>query len=527
MNSKLIFEESRPGRSACSLPELDVPAQDINKLLPPAVLRQTPAELPEVDELTLVRHYTNLARKNFGVDTGFYPLGSCTMKYNPKVNETLCGLTGFAQLHPYQPASTVQGILRIMYELGEYLKEISGLDGVSLTPAAGAHGEFTGMKVIHQYFKKHNEKRTQVLIPDSAHGTNPASSALCGFKAVEVKSDPHGNVDIADLKAKMTNQVAGLMLTIPNTLGLFDEHIAEICQIVHDGGGFIYMDGANFNSIMGITKPSMVCVDVLHFNLHKTFSTPHGCGGPGSGPIAVTAKLTPYLPVPIVTRTGDVIARSGIPHLSLRGTESRSNLTTGSEQAPQSQIATPLGARNDEEFEYHLDYNYPDSIGQIKGFYGNIAVLIRAYVYIRMMGPDGLKKASQMAVLNANYVMAQLKQYYHLQYDRHCMHECVLDATIQLKKFGVRTLDIAKRLLDYGFHPPTIYFPLIVHEALMIEPTETESKETLDEFIKAMITIAKEAETTPDVVKNAPTSTPVGRLDEVKAARELKVRYTK
>ena len=482
MNSKLIFEESRPGRSACALPALDVPAQDINKLLPPTALRPAPAELPEVDELTLVRHYTNLSRKNFGVDSGFYPLGSCTMKYNPKVNETLCGLTGFAQLHPYQPASTVQGILRIMYELGEYLKEISGLDGVSLCPAAGAHGEFTGMKVIHQYFKKHNDPRTKVLIPDSAHGTNPASSALCGFKAVEVKSDAHGNVDIADLKSKMDNQVAALMLTIPNTLGLFDEHIVEICKIVHDGGGFIYMDGANFNSIMGITKPSMVCVDVLHFNLHKTFSTPHGCGGPGAGPIAVTAKLTPYLPVPIVVKGED---------------------------------------------GYSLDYDRPESIGQIKGFFGNIAVLIRAYVYIRMMGPAGLKKASQMAVLNANYVMAQLKQYYHLQYDRHCMHECVLDATIQLKKFGVRTLDIAKRLLDYGYHPPTIYFPLIVHEALMIEPTETESKETLDEFIKVMIAIAKEAETQPDVVKNAPTTTPVGRLDEVKAARELRVHWTK
>lgn len=482
MNDKLIFEESRPGRSACALPELDIPSKDINKLLPQAVLRQTPAQLPEVDELTLVRHYTNLSRKNFGVDTGFYPLGSCTMKYNPKVNETLSGLTGFAHLHPYQPEETVQGILRIMYELGEYLKEISGFDGITLTPAAGAHGEFTGLKVIHQYLKKHNDKRTKVLIPDSAHGTNPASGALCGFKAVEVKSDKRGNVDIADLKVKMDNQTAALMLTIPNTLGLFDEHIVEICRIVHASGGFIYMDGANFNSIMGITKPSLVGADVLHFNLHKTFSTPHGGGGPGSGPVAVSAKLAPYLPVPIITKTKD---------------------------------------------KYALNYDRPDSIGQIKGFYGNISVLIRAYVYIRMMGPRGLKKASQIAVLNANYIMSQLKQYYYLQYDRHCMHECVLDGTIQLKKFGIKTLDIAKRLLDYGFHPPTIYFPLIVHEALMIEPTETESKEMLDEFIKAMIVIAKEAEATPDVVKTAPQSTPVVRLDEVKAARELVVRWVK
>lgn len=479
--NKLIFEESKSGRAGCTIPKMDTPAKDINELMPSQYLRTNTPALPEVDELTLVRHYTNLSKKNVGVDNTFYPLGSCTMKYNPKVNETLSGLNGFAQLHPYQPEATVQGLLEMLYDLGEYLKEITGLPGVSLQPAAGAHGEFTGLKVIHEYFKTHSQKRTKVLIPDSAHGTNPASGALCGFHAVEIKSDARGNIDIADLKAKMDNQVAALMLTIPNTLGLFCEHLAEACQIVHKAGGFIYMDGANFNSIMGITKPSMICVDVLHLNLHKTFSTPHGGGGPGSGPILVSGQLMPYLPVPQIIKTKDN--------------------------------------------KYSLDYIRPDSIGQIKGFYGNISVLIKSYIYIRMMGPDGLKKASEMAVLNANYIMALLKPYYHLQYDRHCMHECVLDGTIQAKKFNVKTLDIAKRLLDYGFHPPTIYFPLIIHEALMIEPTETENKETLDEFIQAMIQIAKEAETNPELVKSAPTMTPVGRLDEVKAARQLVVRW--
>ncbi|MFH1230137.1 MAG: aminomethyl-transferring glycine dehydrogenase subunit GcvPB [Planctomycetota bacterium] len=492
-DTKLIFEQSRSGRSGCSIPQLDTPSIEITQLIPAQYIREKPPQLPEVDELTLVRHYTNLSMKNVGIDNTFYPLGSCTMKYNPKINENLCNLDGFAQLHPYQTEGTAQGILKIMYELGEYLKEISGLDSITLQPAAGAHGEFTGLKIIHKYFKTHKDNRTKVLIPDSAHGTNPASGALCGFHAVEIKSDNRGNVDIADLKSKIDNQTAALMLTIPNTLGLFDEHIKEICDIVHQAGAFIYMDGANLNSIMGITKPSLVGVDVLHFNLHKTFSTPHGGGGPGAGPVAVCAKLASYLPVP-------VIAKEAIHyHNELTDTE---------------------------EF-YTLDYNRPDSIGQVKGFYGNIAVLIRAYVYIRMMGPDGLKKASEMAVLNANYIMAQLKSYYHLTYDRHCMHECVLDGTNQLKKYGVRTLDIAKRLLDYGYHPPTIYFPLIVHEALMIEPTETESKETLDAFIQTMIDIAKEAETNPELVKSAPQTTPVGRLDEVKAARQLVVRYKK
>jgi len=501
-DTKLIFEKSKAGRSGCALPALDTSATDIGELIPSKYLREKPPELPEVDELTLVRHYTNLSQKNLGVDNTFYPLGSCTMKYNPKINETLNALQGFSQIHPYQPGETVQGILRLMYELGEYLKEISGLEGISLVPAAGAQGEFTGLKVIHQYFNKHSQNRTKVLLPDSAHGTNPASSVLCGFHGVEIKSDNRGNVDIADLKSKADSQTACLMLTIPNTLGLFDEHIKEICEIVHNAGGFIYMDGANFNSIMGITKSSLVGADVLHFNLHKTFSTPHGGGGPGSGPIVVSSKLAPYLPVPVVTKTKDRYVLDYLEPVEAKR-------LTGS---------YPVTKCRD---------NRPDSIGQVKGFYGNIAVLIRAYIYIRMMGPDGLKKASQMAVLNANYIMAQLKSYYHLTYDRHCMHECVLDGTIQAKKFGVRTLDIAKRLLDYGYHPPTVYFPLIVHEALMIEPTETESKETIDAFIQTMIQIAKEAETNPEIVKSAPQTTPVGRLDEVKAARQLIVRYKK
>ena len=509
-SNKLIFEETKPGRTGCTIPKLDIPAKDPASLIPAQYLRADAPALPEVDELTLVRHYTNLSKKNFGVDNGFYPLGSCTMKYNPKVNETLSGLNGFAQLHPYQPEETVQGLLHILYELGEYLKEITGLPGISMQPAAGAHGEFTGLKVIHQHFKNQCQKRTKVLIPDAAHGTNPASGTLCGFHAVEIKSDERGNVDIADLKAKMTNEVSALMLTIPNTLGLFDEHLAEICQIVHKGGGFIYMDGANFNSIMGITKPSMVCVDVLHLNLHKTFSTPHGGGGPGSGPILVSAQLAPYLPVP-------QIARKPL------GAEHTASFTSGHPGKIEGSHKT--SHPDNTAYTYFLDHHRPDSIGQIKGFYGNIAVLVRAYIYIRMMGPDGLKKASEMAVLNANYIMALLKPYYHLQYDRHCMHECVLDGTTQLKKFGVRTLDIAKRLLDYGFHPPPIYFPLIVHEALMIEPTETENKETIDDFIQTMIKIAQEAETNADLVKSAPTMTPVGRLDEVKAARQLVVRW--
>ncbi|MFA5794335.1 MAG: aminomethyl-transferring glycine dehydrogenase subunit GcvPB [Candidatus Brocadiia bacterium] len=479
---QLIFEQSKPGRKAYTLPELDVPAQEISKLIPAQYLRTGQPALPEVDELTLVRHYTALSRRNTGVDNVFYPLGSCTMKYNPKINESLAALDGFNLVHPYQPEETVQGMLEMIYNLAEYLREISGLPGVTLLPAAGAHGEFTGIKVIKACLQAQGDARKQVLIPDSAHGTNPASVAFSGYQPVEVKSDARGNVDIADLKAKINNQTAAIMLTIPNTLGLFDEHILEVADIVHKAGAFVYMDGANLNSIMGIVKPADLGVDVMHFNLHKTFSTPHGGGGPGSGPIAVSAKLKEYLPPPYVVKNKD---------------------------------------------KFSLVIDAPGkAVGRLKGFYGHINVLIKAYVYVRMMGPAGLKQVSEMAVLNANYIMSRLKPDYHLSYDRYCMHECVLDGTKQLKENGVRTLDIAKRLIDYGFHPPTIYFPLIVHEAIMIEPTETESKETLDGFIIAMKQIADESAKNPALVKSAPQTAPVKRLDEVKAAKELVVRYT-
>jgi len=502
MTTRLIFEESRSGRDANIIPVGEIPLKRTTELIPQKYLRSKDAELPEVDELTLVRHYTNLSKKNVGVDDSFYPLGSCTMKYNPKINETLAGLEGFARLHPYQPIETVQGILKIIYELGEYLKEISGLDGITLQPAAGAHGEFTGIKVIRAYFKDKGNPRKYVLIPDSAHGTNPASVVFCGYEPIEIKSDNAGNVDIAELKSKLStlkrangeSDVAALMLTIPNTLGLFDKQIKEIADLLHKNGSFLYMDGANLNALMGIIKPADAGVDALHINLHKTFSTPHGGGGPGAGPVAVTNKLVPYLPTP------------AIKFLS-------------------------------QEKKFTLDYNQsasggsacggPKSIGRIKGFYGNISVLVRAYVYIRMLGAAGVKQVSEMAVLNANYVAAQLKKYYTLPYDRYCMHECVLTGEEQLKKYGIRTLDIAKRLLDYGFHPPTIYFPLIVHEAIMIEPTETESKETLDRFIETMIKINEEIAKTPDMVKSAPQNTPVKRLDEVQAARTLVLRWKK
>lgn len=480
MTTRLIFEESRSGRDANIIPKSEIPAK--NTAIPQKYLRANDAELPEVDELTLVRHYTNLSKKNVGVDDSFYPLGSCTMKYNPKINETLAGLEDLAKLHPYQPIETTQGMLEIMYELGEYLKEISGMDGITLQPAAGAHGEFTGLKVIRAYLKEKGNPRKYVLIPDSAHGTNPASVSFCGYAPIEIKSDKDGNVDIAELKSKLNPDVAAMMLTIPNTLGLFDKQIKEIADLLHKNGSFLYMDGANLNALMGIIKPADAGVDALHINLHKTFSTPHGGGGPGSGPVAVTGKLVPYLP-------------------------------------------TPLIKVRDKKFM--LDSAQPKSIGRVKGFHGNIAVLVKAYIYIRMLGGAGIKQVSEMAVLNANYVAARLKKYYTLPYDKYCMHECVLTGEEQFKKHGVRTLDIAKRLLDYGFHPPTIYFPLIVHEAIMIEPTETESKETLDDFIEVMIKINEEIEKTPDIVKSAPSKCSVKRLDEVQAAKMPGLRWNK
>lgn len=476
----LIFELSEPGRKAYSLPICDVPEKEMEQMIPREYLREREPELPEVSEVDTVRHFVGISRLNYGVDTGLYPLGSCTMKYNPKVNEDVASLKGFTSIHPYQPEYSVQGCLELMYRTGEYLAEITGMEKVSLQPSAGAHGELTGLMIIKAYHKKNGDtQRRKIIIPDSAHGTNPASAASAGFEVVQVKSNEKGNVDIEALKALVGNDTAGLMLTNPNTLGLFEEDIKEIADIVHDAGGLLYYDGANANAILGITRPGDMGFDIVHLNLHKTFSTPHGGGGPGSGPVGVVKKLVPFLPVPVI------------------------------------------------EFDrerYYFDYDRPLSIGKMKSFYGNFAVVVKTYAYILSMGPDGLKRASEIAVLNANYVMEKLKEYYTLPYNRICKHEFVISAEKQ-KELEVSALDIAKRLMDYGFHPPTVYFPLIVKEALMIEPTETESKETLDKFIEAMISIAKEAEQDPETVKKAPYSTPVGRLDEVKAAREPILRW--
>ena len=477
----LIFERSKPGRVAYSLPEPDVPEASVTACIPAHLLRRVPAELPEVSEPDLIRHYTELSRRNHGIDNGFYPLGSCTMKYNPKVNEDVARLPGFAHVHPLQPEEMVQGALELMWHLQEYLAEITGMDAVTLQPAAGAHGEWTGLMMIRAYHEARGEKRTKVIVPDSAHGTNPASATVAGMQTVTIPSDARGLVDLEALKRAVDENTAALMLTNPNTLGLFEEDILEIAKIVHDVGGLLYYDGANANAILGIARPGDMGFDVVHLNLHKTFTTPHGGGGPGAGPVGVKKDLIPFLPVPVVVKEGD---------------------------------------------RYRLDYDRPQSIGRVKGFYGNFGMLVRAYAYIRTMGPDGLRQVSECAVLNANYLMRRLAPYFDLPYDRHCKHEFVLSGRRQ-KKLGVRTLDMAKRLLDFGFHPPTIYFPLIVDECLMIEPTETEAKETLDAFADAMIQIAKEAEENPDLVLNAPHTTVVKRLDEVTAARKPILRWQK
>jgi len=476
----LIFELSSPGRKGYTLPALDVPDVPIEKLVPEGELRTVPADLPEVSEVDIVRHYTKLSQLNHGVDIGFYPLGSCTMKYSPKVNEQVSRLPGFAFAHPYQPEKVSQGALQLMYEMEQYLAEIGGVKRVSLQPAAGAHGEYTGLLIIKAYHLKNGQKRHKVLIPDSAHGTNPASSVMAGFEIVNVKSDERGGVDLEDLKRVMTEDVAALMLTNPNTLGLFDENIHRIAAIVHSKGGLLYYDGANANAIMGWSRPADAGFDVVHFNLHKTFSTPHGGGGPGSGPVGVVEHLVPFLPTPTVDYDGK---------------------------------------------KYFLNYDHPDSIGKVKGYYGNFGVIVKAYTYIRALGPDGLKKASEDAVLNANYIMRNILGYYDLQYNRHCKHEFVAAPFRIMKDTGVKTLDIAKRLLDHGVHPPTVYFPLIVHEALMIEPTETESKESLDYFINALNAIAKEAYENSEIAKTAPHETVVGRLDEAGAVRKFNPRW--
>ncbi len=477
MPEPTIFDLSSPGRQGAYFPDPDVPIAD----LPDSLVRED-LPLPEIAEIDVVRHFTRLSQLNHGVDTGFYPLGSCTMKYNPKVNEVTARLPGFANIHPLQPIETVQGAVGLMYELQEWLKEISGFDAVSLQPAAGAHGELTGVLIMRAYHKaRGDKKRVKMLIPDSAHGTNPASSAMSGLKIVEIPSDSRGNIDMEALCAECDDTLAGIMITNPNTLGMFDENFKEVCDCVHDAGGLIYGDGANFNAIMGISRPADCGVDVLHFNLHKTFSTPHGGGGPGSGPVGVTAELAEFLPGPIAAIIDE-----------------------GSQEEP------PLfGLVNPES-----------SIGRVKAFHGHFGVMVRAYTYMMMLGGEGLRAASEHAVLNANYLQARLRDTYTIPYDRICMHEFVAEGHWDDAP-DIHALDISKRLMDFGIHPPTNYFPLIVPEALMIEPTETESKETLDVFADTMIKIAEEARTNPEVLRSAPHKTPMGRLDEVKAAREL------
>lgn len=471
----LIFELSRPGRVAYALPDCDVPQTDPSELIPASLLRSQPAELPEVYEVDVIRHYTELSRRNFGVDNGFYPLGSCTMKYNPKINEDVARFSGFAKIHPYQPEDSIQGALEMLYTLQNDLAALTGMDQVTLQPAAGAHGEWTGLMMIRAYHESRGEVRTKVIVPDSSHGTNPASASVAGLDTITIKSNDQGLVDLDALRAVVGSDTAALMLTNPSTLGLFEEQIVEIAEIVHEAGGLLYYDGANSNAIMGITRPGDMGFDVVHLNLHKTMSTPHGGGGPGAGPVGVKSLLIPFLPKPLVVKHQD-------------GT-------------------------------YGLDGDRPDSIGRVKAYYGNFGILVRAYTYIRTYGPEGLRKVSEYAVLNANYMMHRLAPYYEVPYPGVCKHEFVMSGK-GLKQYGVRTLDVAKRLLDFGYHPPTIYFPLNVEECIMIEPTETESKETLDAFIDTMIQIAKEAKEQPELVINAPYTTIVRRLDETQAARK-------
>ncbi len=476
-----IFEKSKPGRRAYNLPPQNIP--DFEFEIPEHLKRKEPANLPEVHELEVVRHYTELERKNYSVDYGFYPLGSCTMKYNPKVNEEAANF--FRWLHPYQPESSIQGALKLMYELKELLMEITGTDDMTLIPSAGAHGELTGMLIVRAYHKNNgDEKRDKVIVPDSAHGTNPASAAMAGYRVVEIKSGEDGLVDIKELEKNLDETVAAIMLTNPNTLGYFEKDILKIADMAHEVGALLYYDGANLNAIMGKSRPGDMGFDIVHLNLHKTFSTPHGMGGPGSGPIGVKKHLAEFLPVPVVRKNEDW---------------------------------------------YYLDYDLPKTIGRIRSFYGNFAVMVKAFTYILSMGKDGLLRASELAVLNANYLKKLVSEVYRIAYDpdgkRFCMHEFVADGSKILKETGVKTLDIAKRLLDYGFHAPTIYFPLIVSEALMIEPTETETKETLEVFAETLKKIVKEAYENPEVVKNAPHTTSVKRLNEAQASRNPIVRW--
>ncbi|MBC8213252.1 MAG: aminomethyl-transferring glycine dehydrogenase subunit GcvPB [Candidatus Marinimicrobia bacterium] len=477
----LIFEQSKKGQIGASLPKLDVPEFALSSVIPDSLLRAIPAELPEVSEPEVVRHYTNLSVKNHHVDRDFYPLGSCTMKYNPKINDVISGLPGFAGLHPLQSDESAQGALKIIWELEQMLINITGMERVTLQPSAGAQGEFVGILMMKKYHESKNEDRKYIIIPETAHGTNPASIVFSGYLTRQVATDERGRVDIYDLKAKLDSDVAGMMLTQPNTLGLFEDRIEEISTLVHEVGGLMYMDGANLNALIGIVRPADMGFDITHINLHKTFSTPHGGGGPGSGPIAVAEELTPFLPTPMVKK---------------------------------------------EDEKYCWDYEYPQSIGPIHGFYGNFSILVRAWAFIKTMGESGLIAMTKQAVLNANYLKSLLEEKYHIPFSEGTLHEFVISGTKQ-KERGIRVLDIAKSLLDYGYHAPTIYFPINVPEAMMIEPTESETKQTLDNFANTLLEIDKRIDTESDTLIEAPEKTPVKRLDETKANRELNLRWTK
>jgi glycine dehydrogenase subunit 2 len=495
-DTNLLSELSKPGRRAARLPACDVPEQDLADLLPAEAVSASPPALPELSEPQIVRHFVNLSTLNMSVDTHFYPLGSCTMKYNPKRNERAAAMTGIADLHPYQPEETIQGMLALLYEMQEYLQEISGLEACSLQPAAGAHGEYTALLVAAAYFRDQNQHRTKVLVPDNAHGTNPASAAMAGMQSITVKTTADGFVDMADLAAKLDDGVAVMMITNPSTLGLFEPHMREIADAVHAVGGLIYLDGANMNAILGISRPGDFGADMQHYNPHKTFSGPHGGGGPGAGPICVTKKLGPYLPTPVVRR--------------VKRQESRDKSQTNENLALDSRLSAL-------DYEYRLDFDMPKSIGQVRSFFGNVGVLVRAYCYIRTHGPDGLRAVSENAVLNANYLLSRVKHIVPVPQGNRCMHEFVASASALKKDKGISAMDLAKRLLDYGFHAPTVYFPLTVPEALMCEPTESESKETLDAFAEVLFRITGED---PQLLHEAPHTTAISRPDEVRAARQ-------
>jgi glycine dehydrogenase subunit 2 len=485
-----IFERSAPGRRAFVPPAMDVPQRPLDEVLPARLRRREPARLPEVAEPEIVRHFNRLSKRNFDLDTGFYPLGSCTMKHNPKLHERVAALPGNSRLHPAQDPRRAQGALELMWRLQEALAEIAGLPHVSLQPSAGSHGELAGVLLTRAYHEDRGDRRTKVLTPDTAHGTNPATVTMAGYRVVKLATAPDGGVDVDDLRAKVDDDVACLMLTNPNTLGLFDSRIEEIAEIVHGAGATLYYDGANLNAVVGISRPGDMGFDIVHFNLHKTFTQPHGGGGPGAGPIAVSDRIEPYLPRPqVVRRAAD---NGGEPH-------------------------------------FDLDFDRPKSIGRLRGFQGNYGVFVRSYAYIRSLGAEGLREMSETAVLNANYLLARLRragvaEYLPVAYDRLCMHEFVLSGAPMKRELGIRTLDLAKRLLDHGVHPPTVYFPLLVDEALLVEPTETETKETLDAFADAVAEILREAARDPDVARRAPYTTPVGRLDEATAAKRPVIR---